>query len=304
MSRFMLDVPQPSSFAHLQARVAQSSQRAFFRVTEHSLGRAVRIHGKPCFLEVSTLHAPVGFWQVDVFGGSVTTEETVRAKVWRLFSLDADLNAFYCHASREAPMRHLIEEFKGARLLRDEDVFAAAVSSIISQQLNLSFAAELKRRLWALAGSRVDVGEDTFYADPTPEAIASLSYEQLRELQFSQRKAEYVIDLARAVVDGSLDLEGLRQMPDEAAIEQLSRMRGVGSWTAECILLFGLGRPDLLPAKDVGLLRAVTRFWQLPERLNEEEMRARAERWRPWRSWYTYYLWLALSLPETRSKGE
>jgi len=123
-----------------------------------------------------------------------------------------------------------------------------------------------------------------------------LDYSQLREQQFSQRKAEYVIDFAREVENGLLDLNALSKMTDEEAMERICKIRGLGRWTAECILLFGLGRQDLLPAKDVGLQRAVTEVWGLPQRISEQELREMAEAWKPWRSWYTYYLWASLAL--------
>jgi DNA-3-methyladenine glycosylase II len=214
-----------------------------------------------------------------------------------MFSLDVPLKEFYTHCrEQDHRMAEVVTKLHGARMLRDEDLFACVISSIISQQLNLKFAMELKRRMWALAGQALPVDGVDMYADPSPEAVARLSYEDLRGQQFSWRKAEYVIDFARLVAEGRFDLESIRQMDDEEAIAHISSVRGLGRWTAECVLLFGLGRPDLLPAKDIGLQNAVTRVWGLKERIAEKELRARAEEWKPWRSWYTYYLWLSLTL--------
>lgn len=111
---------------------------------------------------------------------------------------------------------------------------------------------------------------------------------------FSLRKAEYVMEFARKVSEGSPDLEALERMEDEKAIEYLTGIRGVGRWTAECILLLGLGRPDLLPADDIGLRNAVTRAYTLDHQATEAEVRQIGESWRPWRSWVTRYLWLSL----------
>ena len=180
-------------------------------------------------------------------------------------------------------------------MLRDADLFSSVISSIISQQINLKFAAELKRRLWSLTGERVLIDGEEFYADPLPGAIAGLSYDQLRQMQYSQRKAEYVIDFARAVESGSVDLAALSNMDDEDFILNLSKLRGLGRWTAECVLLFGLGRPDLLPANDVGLQKALSNAWGLDNRITEKELREKSASWKPWSSWYTYYLWLSLA---------
>ncbi len=275
-----------------RTRIAQSSQSAFWRLQDNAIGRIIGRGDEARYVEVTQAANDPACWQVAVYAGNSAAEPAVTAVLRRIFSLDADLSAFYDHCGQHPVLAGAISRWWGARLLRDADPFACALSTIISQQINLKFASELKRRLWALAGTPVLVDGGTYYADPPPEAIARLDYEELQELQFTRRKAEYIIDFARAVVAGGFDLAALANLDDETAMAQLCSLRGFGPWTAECILLFGLGRPDLLPAKDVGLRRAVTASLGLEERISEPELRDMAEAWRPWRSWATYYLWL------------
>jgi DNA-3-methyladenine glycosylase II len=203
-------------------------------------------------------------------------------------------------------MMPVIRALEGARMIRETDTFVSVIDAIISQQLNLAFAAELRRRLWTLCGEAVAVDGTILHGDPEPEAIASLDYDQLRAMQYSQRKAEYIIDFARQVASGEYSLEGLEHMDDAEAIASLCGLRGIGRWTAECVLLFGLGRQDLLPAGDLGLLRSASRMWKLPERISEAELRARSASWSPWRSWFTYYLWLydGIRNPEGAQHGD
>ncbi len=234
-------------------------------------------------------------WQVRIHQGHPGLEAAATKALYRLFALDVDLSTFYQHAAHDPSLAVIIERLSGARMVRDSDLFSSVISSIISQQLNLAFAARLKRRLWNIAGEPLQVEGEHLYADPSPEAIARLDYGTLRAMQYSQRKAEYVIDFARSVVDGRFSLERLQRMDDEEAIAYLSSQRGVGRWTAECVLLFGLGRPDLLPAKDVGLQRAMQQCYHLPDRPGEQGVRQLATNWHPWSSWYTYYLWLSLA---------
>jgi DNA-3-methyladenine glycosylase II len=118
-----------------------------------------------------------------------------------------------------------------------------------------------------------------------------LDYEDLQKLQFNRRKAEYVIDLSRQVADGELDLEGLQSLSDRQVVEKLVALRGVGRWTAECLLLFGMGRPDLLPAADIGVRNAVKKAFELDGQPTEAEVREWGEGWTPWRSYVTFYLW-------------
>lgn len=294
MHSFTLDLAGPCDFQQLLIRIRQSSHGAFFREQSDRLGRVLRLEGQPYFVEFAP--SSESAWQVWIPDGTAALQAEATAQLVDLFALDVDLAAFYQHAAHDPVTASLVNRLAGARMMRDGDLFSSVISSIISQQMNLAFAAQLKRQLWSRCGEPVVVGGQTLYADPLPEAVARLDYGELRSWHYSQRKSEYVVDFARAVVCGEFDLQRLPELDDEAAISCLCSQRGLGRWTAECVLLFGLGRPDLLPAKDVGLQRAVARFWQLAERPNEVELRQRALSWRPWSSWYTYYLWLGLTL--------
>lgn len=297
MHQFTLSVPKLTNWQAYLSRIAQSSQRAFFNCHDERIGRVFTVRGQARYVEIEPHKSQSDQWCVTIQGGNALDAPEVIGQLRQVFSLDADLDQFYAHCAHDPALVIPISKLQGARLLCDADVFACALSTIISQQINLRFASELKRRLWALAGVPVTVGDEVYYADPLPTAVAELDYADLQAMQFTKRKAEYIVDFARAVADGSFDIESLAELDDAAAMDKLCSVRGFGPWTAECILLFGLGRPDLLPAKDVGLQRAVTISLGRSERIGEQELRQLAEAWRPWRSWATYYLWLALALP-------
>lgn len=301
LHQFTLSVPRLTDWQAYQLRIKQSSQRAFYICQEDSIGRILTVGGHARYVEVSPDSQEHSRWQVTVHAGSKQDEQEVSRLLRRIFSLEADLEAFYSQCGDDPALAVPISQFQGARMLCDADVFACTLSTIISQQINLTFASELKRRLWQLVGVPVAIGDQIYYADPLPEAVARLDYADLQALQFTLRKAEYIIDFARSVAEGSFDLDSLDDLDDEAAMDKLCSVRGFGPWTAECILLFGLGRSDLLPAKDVGLQRAISRVLGCRQRIDEQELRHLAEPWRPWRSWATYYLWLALALPEFES---
>ncbi|TGU69120.1 DNA-3-methyladenine glycosylase, partial [Mesorhizobium sp. M00.F.Ca.ET.186.01.1.1] len=126
----------------------------------------------------------------------------------------------------EAELAVLVKRFRGLRLMHDSDLFQSMVKTIIGQQINLTFAANLTQRLLALAGDEVvDERGVKFLAFPTAEAVARLAVEDLRPLQFSQRKAEYIIDYARAIVDGTVELERLWAMEDEEVVAHLTALR-------------------------------------------------------------------------------
>ena len=129
---------------------------------------------------------------------------------------------------------------------------------------------------------------------PTPERVMTLRGERIRATGFSRAKVEFIKDLAAHVLDGRLDLTRLKKHPDEEVMRQLLAVKGIGRWTAEIFLMFRLGRLDVLPADDLGLMNAVHRVYGLRERPDAKTLRQMGEAWRPYRSVAAWYLWQSL----------
>lgn len=184
----------------------------------------------------------------------------------------------------------LFEEHRGTPIIREFSLYGTIMKSIIHQQLNLSFAHTLTTRFVYTFGVEVE----GVWLYPQPETIAQLSVETLRELQFSTRKAEYVIGISQAISSGELDLEEMAQHDDEWIIQTLVKYRGIGPWTAGSFLLFGLGRPNLFPIADIGLQNALKKLWNLKEKPKSEEIMAHFPEWSPYLSYASLYLWRSI----------
>jgi len=167
-----------------------------------------------------------------------------------------------------------------------KDPFETLCKSIASQQLSTKAAATIFRRF-----------EDLFPPDrrPTPERVMSLRDDEIRACGFSRPKVSFIKDLAGHVIDGRLDLKGLKKHPDDEVMRQLIAVKGIGRWTAEIFLMFRLGRQDILPADDIGLMNAVQRAYRLRKRPDPKKLRQIGEAWRPYRSVASWYLWQSLS---------
>jgi DNA-3-methyladenine glycosylase II len=165
------------------------------------------------------------------------------------------------------------------------DPFEALCLSIASQQLSVKAAATIFGRFCDLFPER----------KPTPEGVMTLTDDQIRAVGFSRPKAAFIKDLAARVLDGRLDLKGLKKHPDDEVMRQLVAVKGVGRWTAEIFLMFRLARPDIFPADDLGLMNAVQRAYKLRKRPDAKRLRALAETWSPYRSIAAWYLWQSLS---------
>jgi len=154
--------------------------------------------------------------------------------------------------------------------------------SIIHQQLSVKAGQTIAGRVVKLSpGPHL----------PTAQEMCAVSDEDLRAAGLSRQKVSFVKDLARQVADGSLPLSRLARRPDEEVITRLTKVRGIGRWSAEMYLLFHLGRLDVLPVDDLGLRKAVQYAYGLEEPPTAKELLERGEQWRPYRSMATWFLW-------------
>jgi DNA-3-methyladenine glycosylase II len=161
------------------------------------------------------------------------------------------------------------------------DLWGALVLQVIGQQLSLAAAAAILTRFKALQGGRM----------PTPAELLASDAETLHGIGMSRAKAVYLHDLAARLEDGRLDPDRLRILDDDAARTELTQVKGVGRFTAEGVLMLALRRPDVWPAADLALRRAVERTWGLDPPASVEQVDALGERFRPWRTLAAAYLY-------------
>ena len=203
--------------------------------------------------------------------------------------MQADYRAARRHLMRTDPKLAAIIKRVGPcelHAVAPKDPFEALCLSIASQQLSTKAADTIFRRFC-----------DLFPPDrrPSPERVMTLTDDEIRGVGFSRPKVSFIKDLASHVLDGRLDLAGLTKHPDDEVMRQLVGVKGIGRWTAEIFLMFRLGRPDILPADDLGLMNAVHRAYRLRKRPDAKRLRKMGETWRPYRSVASWYLWASLT---------
>lgn len=162
------------------------------------------------------------------------------------------------------------------------DPFLTLARSIVGQQISVKAAQSVWSRVLARLG------------DVTPDTARAAQPGELRACGLSERKVEYVRDLALHFASGRIMPSGWHAMDDDAVIAELVEVRGIGRWTAEMCLMFNLLRPDVLPVDDIGLQRGISLAYFKGRRVKERTLRRTAEPWRPWRSVATWYLWRSL----------
>lgn len=204
----------------------------------------------------------------------------VRSAVQRLLGLQIDLTGFYRFADRHGKLGPLVRRFQGVKPPRFASVFEGVINGIACQQMTLTLGILLLNRLATRYGAALHTDMGTVYAFPRPDDLADVSPVELRELGFSRQKGRAIVELSRSVRDGALDLERLVELPDSEAVPRLRALRGLGRWTAEYVLLRGLGRTHIFPGDDVGGRNNLQQWLGLDESLDYEGVQQVLAAWK------------------------
>ncbi|MEK4484908.1 DNA-3-methyladenine glycosylase [Psychrobacillus sp. FSL H8-0484] len=207
-------------------------------------------------------------------------------RISSIFHFDRSLESVNAHFAK-TNLHELFSKFEGTPIITDYSLYANLIKSIIHQQLNLSFARTLTTRFVKSFGTQVD----DVWLYPTVDKIANLDVDTLRNMQFSARKAEYIIGISQVIAQGELQLESLSNETDENIFKVLTKYRGIGPWTAESFLLFGLGRENLFPVGDIGLQNSLKQLWKMENKPLKEEINSHFKAWSPYLSYAALYLW-------------
>ncbi|MEH0164662.1 DNA-3-methyladenine glycosylase family protein [Roseateles microcysteis] len=187
---------------------------------------------------------------------------------------------------RDRVMKKLIPQFGEARLQSNGDAFTTLARSVVGQQISVKAAQAVWDRFAALTS-----GPSTKIQ---PAAVLGLATEALRGVGLSARKIEYLSDLAQSFEAGKVHVRQWTQMDDEAIIDELVAIRGIGRWTAEMFLIFHLMRPNVMPLDDLGLLKGISENYFSGEPVSRAEAREVGDAWAPYRSVATWYIWRSL----------
>ncbi|MDA8294142.1 MAG: hypothetical protein M0040_07265 [Actinomycetota bacterium] len=247
--------------------------------------RVAELRGRPALLEVHErrgLRPPVLVASVRRHRGTPGDAEVVAARrlLTRVLGLDADPGGLADLARRDRRLAGLAERFAGLRPPRFASVFEAVVNAVACQQLSLDVGVHLLNRLARRFGPRV-VSAAAPPGFPGPGRLAAVDPTELRALGFSRAKAATVVSLARRAASGEVDLEGLALLDDETARSLLVSVPGLGRWSAEYVLLRGLGRHHVLPGDDVGARNGLCRRFGLAPDAGYAEVADLVDAWWP-----------------------
>lgn len=207
-------------------------------------------------------------------------------------------------------LARIIDRVGPPRIPQRDPTFANVARSIAFQQLNGKAATTIFERLLrechACSGNgdahKMSIADD--WSAVTPEAILTLTDDQMRAIGFSRAKASYLRDLAEKTKSGLLSFEQLPGMSDEDIIEHLTQVKGIGVWSAQMFLMFALKRPDVMPTLDFGINTAIKRAYNKRKMPKAKDILKVSAKWRPYRTAACWYLWRSLDTPEANARKE
>lgn len=235
---------------------------------------------------------------VQFLNGSRPIEKREREKIatyileW--FDLDNDLTPFYEMANADPLLKIPAQKFYGLRVIGIPDLFEALCWGVLGQQINLAFAYSLKRQFVESFGDSIEWNGKKYWVFPPYERIAQLEPTDLAAIKMTVKKSEYIIGIARLMANGELSKEQLKKMDFKEAEKSLIKIRGIGPWTANYVLMRCLRFQTAFPIDDVGLINSIKTLRNMNQKPTKEEILALSIPWKNWESYATFYLWRVL----------
>lgn len=294
---FIIHTPKEFSFTINYDYLTSTSNECLYRVVEHKIIRALLIEGEKVLIEIQGKTETK--LVIRLLGNNIPTNVRMKQGVIQYihdwFDLGIDLQPFYEMAKEDPLLKKPYKKFWGLRNIGFPDLFEAIAWGILGQQINLNYAYTLKRRLVEKYGEYILYEGQKYWLFPTADMIAQLTIDDLADLKMTVRKCEYLIDVAKLIAQGKLTREKLLATNNVKEAEKiLTKIRGIGPWTANYVLMRCLRFPSAFPIDDVGLHLSLKAVMEKEEKPTKEEIIHLSRDWKGWESYAVFYLWRML----------
>jgi DNA-3-methyladenine glycosylase II len=289
-----LRLPTPPLFSFEEALwfLDRNLDDCMHEVSGNVVRKLLTCEGKPVLIELSSSGNAI---LINAVKGKITDEDAVIKYAGEWLDVDRDIAPFYRLLKKDRELTRLSVLFRGLHIVGIPDLFETLVWCIIGQQINLEFAYKVKRALVEKYGSSVGFGGKRYYLFPPPQLVAALPLEDLRALQLTMRKAEYIRGVAELFAQDLLSRKRLEALPnEEQMLNELLKIRGIGEWTANYTLMKSLRAMDRVPYGDAGINIALNRLKGIPKKNNRKEVEEVFNSFPGWKTYLVYYLWRSL----------
>lgn len=291
-----IPLPQQFSFAECTWFLNRNYDDCMHTISDTEIKKAIVVNNATFLLRITEQnnHLEIEILQGDT---SARSKNAITAYITEWFDLGRDIEPFYKLLRKNKSLAYMCDDFNGLRLLSIPDLFEALCWSVIGQQINLTFAYKLKRRLVARYGTKLFFEEQDYHIFPAHEILAAANKEDLMAMQFSEKKTEYIIGIAKAFSAGVLNKEVIAALPDISAKQKaLTDMKGIGTWTANYVLMKTMRVQESIPHGDIGLLQALQQHKIIKERTETDKIDRFFKKYKGWESYLVFYFWRSLAV--------
>jgi DNA-3-methyladenine glycosylase II len=295
METIKINKPENFSFSEALWFLDRNLDDCTHSVVGESALKLVRFNNKAALIRVEETG---NFITAKILKGKINDPTFLPTYLEEWFDISRDLRPFYSLLKKDKDLAPLAGKYKGFHIVGIPDFFETLCWSVIGQQINLAFAFKVKRRLVESYGEKLIYEGRTHFLFPTAEIIAKLNVEDLRPLQFTTRKAEYIIGIAQLFESGDLSRKKIEDLKDEQAmLTELMKIRGIGEWTANYTLMKSFRAMNRVPYGDSGINNGLFNLKGIPKKDNRLLVESVFDKFTGWKSYLVYYLWRSLRNP-------
>jgi DNA-3-methyladenine glycosylase II len=296
MTRITIPKPPLFSFEECLWFLDRNYDECLHHISGNTLSKVISINNKPL---VFTLSADKKNLHVDIIQGDTNDDiiNQLRLFIFDWLDLDRNITPFYRLLKANARLSYMANDYSGLRLIAIPDLHEALCWSVIGQQINLKFAYTLKRRLVEKYGEAIDIENKRIHLFPRPDVLQHATIEELRLLQMTTRKAEYLILVSRLFAEGTISKHKVLDaatFPER--VQLLTAIKGIGAWTANYVLMKSVKDLQAAPYGDAGLLNALINHKLIKDKSNVKAIEKLFKPFKGWESYLVLYFWRSLSV--------
>ncbi len=286
--------PAPFDFSLTLDYLKRSPHELLHSCDDHSVTKAIAVNGLVIPIQITGDNRKL---KVISSGNlSVPAQQAVVHYVEEWFDLKTDIAPFYKLARKDELLKDLVRRFHGYRIVSIPDLFESLVWAVIGQQINVAFAYVVKQRYVKTFGEKIIWNDRDLYLFPSPQVTMHIPDEELLSMQFSRQKARYIKLIAEAFASGELSRDKIALLTLEEAKRELTKIKGIGNWTANYAMMKTFRRPDAFPLEDVALHNAIRILKGMKKKPSLQTVKRVFKNYQGWEAYATWYLWKSLSL--------
>lgn len=296
-NRLRIATPDIFSWKAIVDYLNREQNEIMYQIIDEKIRRAFKFDGTIYLCEIGYVTAAQVI-EVKILN-EVNARDTGLKKIgdfikeW--FDLDTSLLLFYEFAASDPILKEVTKQFAGLRMVGIPDFYEAITWGILGQQINLSYTYTLKRRFVETYGEYFTFDHRNYWLYPDPHKVAKLSIEEIVALRLTLRKAEYLVDVSQKIAAGEMSKSYYKKFENAVSAEKaMVKLRGIGPWTANYVLMRCIRMGDAFPMADIGLLNGVKHLEQLERKPDKIRMSALKKQWGAWCSYATFYIWRVL----------